>query len=115
MATSLSSSSSSSSRDRFCPLFSSVVVAAVGGFDGSADDTLGTAVVVEPGTGALKILCCKSVSSAGAFADVGILKVPSSFAMMLDLDFAYETFYAPVRMILSGMACVYLLYRGPKS
>lgn len=98
MATSLSSSSSSSSRGRFCPLVSSLVVDAAGGLDGSADDALGAAVV-EPGTGALKILCCKSVRSAGAFAAVGNLKVPSSFAMMLDLDLAYDTFYAPVRMI----------------
>lgn len=45
------------------------------------------AAAAEPGTGALKMLCCRSVISAAA-AGLGMWKVPSSFAMMLDLDFA---------------------------
>ena len=47
-----------------------------------------------PGTGALKMLCWRSVTSTWAAVEVvGILKVPSSLAMMLDLDLAYEIFW----------------------
>jgi hypothetical protein len=39
------------------------------------------------------MLCWRSVTSTRAAVEaVGILKVPSSLAMMLDLDLAYEIF-----------------------
>lgn len=100
IATSLSSSSSSSSssRGRFWPLFSGVSAlgGAAAGLEGRPDGAEGTAAVDDPGTGALKICCLRSVISAacdGAVV-VGILKTPSSLVRTLDLDFAYDTFYA---------------------
>lgn len=47
------------------------------------------AAVLDPGRGALKILCCSAVNSAVSVeATVGSLKVPSSFEMIVDLDLA---------------------------
>jgi hypothetical protein len=61
---------------------------------GGLDGRLGAAAGA-PGTGALKMLCWRSVTSTrAAVAAAGILKVPSSLAMMLDLDRAYEIFCA---------------------
>lgn len=43
------------------------------------------------------MLCCKSVTSTlAAVETVGILNVPSSFEMTMDLDFAYDIFWARV-------------------
>lgn len=98
IATSLSSSSSSSScssRGRFWPLFSdaSAFAGAVCGFGGRPDGAGGGAAGADPGTGALKMLCCRSdISTAWEFAVAGSLNVPSSFVMTFDLDFAYITF-----------------------
>ena len=44
------------------------------------------------GSGALKMLCWRSVTSTAAAAPVVILKVPSSLAITLDFDLAYVTF-----------------------
>jgi hypothetical protein len=90
MATSLSSSSSdSSSRVRFWPRLSGVA-ASTGGFSGSADLVAEDTAVEDPGMGALKMLCWRSVTST-LVAAVGGLNVPSSLAMMFDLDLAYVT------------------------
>lgn len=51
------------------------------------------AAELDPGRGALKILCCNAVISAVSVdATVGSLKVPSSFETIVDLDLAYEIF-----------------------
>lgn len=89
IATSPSLSSSSSSRVRFWPRFSSAsslfeawVAAGTVGFSKA-----------DPGGGALKILCWSSVcSTTVAPVVVGILNVPSSFATKCDLDLAYWIF-----------------------
>ncbi len=86
-----SESESSSSRPLFCPRLSGVAAslarssAAGGGFRGRS---LGG-----PGTAALKMLCCRSETSTSTAIDaLTSLKVPSSFEMVWDFDFAYEIF-----------------------
>lgn len=105
---SLSSSSSFSSLGRFMPRLSGVPASAMawsppaGGLDGRPW------VVEEPplGTGALNMLCWRSVISTGAVAPVVILKVPSSLATMLDFDLAYEIFCALVSLSVRWLATI---------
>lgn len=83
------SSSSSSSRPRFTPL-------------GSSDLSLlaaGSVAALPAAGGAPKTALCRSVgwssevaSASSGCANVGILKVPSSLAMVSDLDLAYWIF-----------------------
>lgn len=94
MATSESLSSSSSSLGRLVPRLAgdaASVASVPPGFNvPEAADVVGAAW---PGTGALNMLCWRSVTSTcAAEAVVGSLKVPSSFATTLDLDFAYDIF-----------------------
>lgn len=89
---------SASSLGRFVPLLSGVPASLTtwsvpaGGF-GGRPATAPVPAAVEPGTGALNMLCCRSVTSTwAAEAVLGSLNVPSSLATVLDFDFAYAIF-----------------------
>ena len=83
------SSSPSSSRVRFVPRLSGVPASFItwsappGALTGAPEAAFGA----EPGRGALKMLCWRSVTSTFA-AEVGSWKVPSSSASLRDLDLA---------------------------
>jgi hypothetical protein len=91
IATSESLSCSSSSLGRFVPLLAgeaASVASAPPGFNVAAGAAF-VAGAAWPGTGALKMLCWRSVTSTWAADAVwGSLKVPSSLATTLDLDLA---------------------------
>ena len=88
------SSSLSSSLSLFTPLGSSLPLFSASPLTAGGSGTLTGAG--RPDGGALKICCCKSVLTVVVAAAVGILYVPSSFAIASDLPFAYCIFYRPV-------------------